>query len=251
MKKALMQFLSNFIPDRDARHRWRAAHLPTKSVKICGKGNRILVEENGIIQSVPPQGFDIRILGDNNTVLLHLPITGQNDEIHIKSNNVYVEIGPSPSLYNTKVLFSGGNGQICKIGAGTTIGSAEFRPDSTSGVIIGKNCMLAENILFRSDDGHTLLDKETGEIINRPSGPITVGDHCWIGANVLLGKNARIPANTVVGMGSLVTKAFEEEYTVLAGTPASVKKRGVTWDRMSIYNYERAHQKRTNDTGDK
>lgn len=250
MKKALMQFLSNFIPDREDRHRWRVAHLPAKSVKICGKGNRILVEENGIFQSAPP-GFYIHILGDNNTVLLHLPITGQNNEINIKSNNVYIEIGPSPILFNTRILACGGNGQICKIGAGTTIGSAEFRIDSTGGVIIDKDCMLAENILVRADDGHTILDKKTGEIINRPSGPITVGDHCWIGANVLLGKNARIPANTVVGMGSLVTKAFEEEYTVLAGTPASVKKRGVTWDRMSIYDYERAHQKETNNTGDK
>lgn len=48
----------------------------------------------------------------------------------------------------------------------------------------------------------------------------------------------RIPANTIVGMGTLMTKAFEEEYTVLAGMPAQVKKRGIVWDRKSIYILE-------------
>lgn len=247
-----MQFVSNFIPDRDARHRWRNRHLFRFFVQ--GNNNRILLEKNGELKPchAPIAGFDmLYVKGNNNTVILHLPIVGIGNKIEIKNDNALVELGPSDFFNKVSILILAGDSQVCKIGKGFSCSSASFWLDNTAGVIIGHDCMFAHDILFRADDGHTLLDKETGEIINRPSGPITIGDHCWIGANVLLGKNARIPANTVVGMGSLVTKAFEEEYTVLAGTPASVKKRGVTWDRMSIYNYERAHQKRTNDTGDK
>lgn len=41
-----------------------------------------------------------------------------------------------------------------------------------------------------------------------------------------LHQNAIIPANTVVGLQSVVTKSFREEFTALAGNPAKVIKKG-------------------------
>jgi acetyltransferase-like isoleucine patch superfamily enzyme len=52
--------------------------------------------------------------------------------------------------------------------------------------------------------------------------PIEIGDNVWMGSNVTVLPGVKIPANTVVGAGAVLTKTFEEENTVLAGNPAKV-----------------------------
>ena len=78
----------------------------------------------------------------------------------------------------------------------------------------------------------------TATVLNEVQGPITVGDHCWLGQAVRLQKNARIPANTIVAAAAVVTKAFDEEYTIIGGFPAKVIKRGVMREpsRLSAYH---------------
>ena len=45
--------------------------------------------------------------------------------------------------------------------------------------------------------------------------------------NKIVGKGNKI---IVVGNGSIVTKVFKQEYTAIAGNPAKIVKREVTWD---------------------
>jgi acetyltransferase-like isoleucine patch superfamily enzyme len=54
---------------------------------------------------------------------------------------------------------------------------------------------------------------------------VTIGKHSYIGANSTL-VGCRIPAQTVVGAGSVVTKKFEDQTTpvLIAGNPAIIKK---------------------------
>lgn len=72
---------------------------------------------------------------------------------------------------------------------------------------------------------------DTGELLNDQPQGVLIGDHCWIGQGATFTKNAIIPANTVVGLQSVVTKSFREEFTALAGNPAKVIKKGVKWSR--------------------
>lgn len=44
-------------------------------------------------------------------------------------------------------------------------------------------------------------------------------------------KNAIIPNYTIVGARSVIKKAFDEEYTAIAGNPAKAVKRGVYFER--------------------
>ena len=76
-----------------------------------------------------------------------------------------------------------------------------------------------------------LMDADTGELLNDQPQGVLIGDHCWIGQGATFTKNAIIPANTVVGLQSVVTKSFREEFTALAGNPAKVIKKGVKWSR--------------------
>lgn len=50
-------------------------------------------------------------------------------------------------------------------------------------------------------------------------------------------KNTKIPDDSIVGWGSIVTKVFHEPNIILAGIPAKIIKRGINWDRRYINKY--------------
>jgi len=55
---------------------------------------------------------------------------------------------------------------------------------------------------------------------------LIIDDRCYVGARATL-VYCRIPADSVVGAGAVVTKDFSKEGTglLLAGSPAEVRKR--------------------------
>ena len=46
---------------------------------------------------------------------------------------------------------------------------------------------------------------------------------------MLINKDVILPRGTIVGIGAVVTNAFNEENTVMAGNPAKVIKKNVQW----------------------
>ena len=104
-------------------------------------------------------------------------------------------------------------------------------------LILGKDCMLSDNIEIMTSDAHTICDKKTGEITNRLKGQMIIGDHVWIGRRVFLTKRANIPSGCVVGACSVVTRPFTEENCVIAGFPAKVIKTGIEWHEAPTWLY--------------
>jgi acetyltransferase-like isoleucine patch superfamily enzyme len=109
-------------------------------------------------------------------------------------------------------------------------------------LVIGEDCLFSYNVAIWALDAHSITDKKTGEILNRPVHPLKIGDHCWIGYNAILTKNASIPDDTIVGSGSVVTQKFTEPHTAIAGNPARVVKTGITWDRRTISELEKSRR---------
>ncbi len=103
-------------------------------------------------------------------------------------------------------------------------------------ITIGEDCMLSSNIVFRATDGHAIVELKDNKLINR-SKPIIIGNHVWLGADVVIMKGTKILNNSVIGTKSLVTKSFTEGNVVIAGNPAAIVKRYVNWDRKYIDNY--------------
>ena len=68
----------------------------------------------------------------------------------------------------------------------------------------------------------------TGKRIN-PAKDVKIGNHVWIGYRVLINKGVIIPENTIIGTGAVVTKAFDEPNTMIAGVPGKVVKRNMNW----------------------
>ena len=92
---------------------------------------------------------------------------------------------------------------------------------------IGDNSLLSWNVTIMDSDGHDIL--QNGQAINPPL-PIQIGRHVWSGCDVLILKGANIADNCIVAARSVVTAAVSHESgTMLAGSPAKVIRRGVTW----------------------
>ena len=200
-----------------------------KSKYKWGKGNKIiLVTKNGkkeLPQHAKIKGLYIDFYGDNNIVEVNENLKLVNSSIHFKSNNNTVKFGED--VKGRYIISAYGDNSYFEVGAKTSCCDIGVSLISNK-VVIGKDCMISNNVKIWGD-GHSVLDATTGEVINLPNETLAVGDHVWLGERVTLLKNAKIPSNCIVGIASVVTKAFDEEKCLIAGNPAQIRKRNINW----------------------
>lgn len=231
-----------FIPFKKFRHKLRYK-LSVKNFLIDrGKHNKVILLQGGQIEHLVKSGeicgLNIVIYGDGNTIKLATTTGFQNSTIEIEANNSQIEIGKETHLTNVLIWMHHGSQQSLKIGNHTTMGSATIFLSNDASCIIGDDCMLSWNLDIRASDAHVIFDNDTGKISNRQKNPLTIGNHCWIGLAARITKNAIIPNNTIVATAAVVSKQFTEENTIIAGNPAKVVKRGVSWDRKDICKFQ-------------
>ena len=213
--------------------------------KIVGKNNKLIFVENGVEEVATnadklPAGLRISINGDNNTVKIHLPLEeAANSFIEIDNNGAYVEVGEKVTIINMYIRCCFSENQKCIIGKETILRGGAIVLDECTSCYIGEYCRLSGGLEVRGADGHTILDKDSKEILNRPKNAIKIGDHCWFGLGVRVQKGAIVPNGTIVGAMSIITKQFEKENTILVGAPAKVVKENVIWTGHSIYSLEK------------
>lgn len=142
------------------------------------------------------------------------------------------------SYYNVrgKLVCKGGLsfGRGCRVdineGAVFTSFGGYIGPENSfiiyNGIIIGKDCNISWGCQFLDDDFHH-LNFENKKTKNKV---INIGEHVWIGCNVSVLKGTQIASGCVVAANSVVSGDFLEKNCLIAGTPAKVVKRGITWE---------------------
>ena len=209
-------------------------------LKINGVNNKILIVLGEFERFLAPDevvdGLNLEINGNNNFIRLELPINFVNGaNIKILNDNVKVVIESSPFL-GISLRCLHGNGQICTIKKNTVMVDVVITMVGNTELHIGENCMFSDGpVYIMPCDGHSILEVETDNIVNIPVAPIVIGDHCWIGNSCKIIRGAKLPNNTIVGISAIVNKNFEEEYTILAGIPAKIIKRGRKWHQKNPY----------------
>ena len=144
------------------------------------------------------------------------------------SGDVYID--PSSSVNNLRL----GNGvKIAKrcsvygseenqleIGEFSYIGMNTIINGFNAKITIGSNVSIAQSVNIMADSGpNASLEMQAFFAIQ--TGPVSIGDHSWIGANSIIMPNVTLGEFCVVAANSFVTSNFEP-YSVVGGNPAKI-----------------------------
>jgi acetyltransferase-like isoleucine patch superfamily enzyme len=137
-----------------------------------------------------------------------------------------LELGESSYIGNFNQLFGGRDRKVgwssqFILGKKVLIMSHHFM-DITGNIFIGNQTTIAgRDTHFWS---HSLINSQDG--LKRITFNINIGENCYVGARATL-VGCNVPDRSIVGAGSVVTKKFasEDNYILIAGNPAVIKKR--------------------------
>lgn len=117
-------------------------------------------------------------------------------------------------------------GKNAKLSIGNSFINREVKIICNKEITIGNDCIIAMGVIIRDNDGgnHKIL---SAEYKNCKS--ITIGNHVWIGENVVILKGVTIGEGCVIAAGSLVTKDLPP-YSLAMGSPAKVVRTNIQWE---------------------
>jgi lipopolysaccharide O-acetyltransferase len=109
---------------------------------------------------------------------------------------------------------------MIQIGSGTAIGN-DFVITANAQIEIGRDCLLSYRVTVMDHShitGAGVAPVSSGLTDGKP---VTIGDKCFLGCNVVIMPGVKLGENCVVGANSVVTKSFEAG-SVIAGAPAKL-----------------------------
>ncbi|PZO78424.1 MAG: hypothetical protein DI629_12035 [Mesorhizobium amorphae] len=186
-----------------------------------------------ILCSIGAQPPKAEAAGQENFVFAGFGSKCGSANVRIKGSRNVVFFGPYCAPGISKIQITGDN-CLFYFGAFSTCVDQTVILGGESGTIsFGDDCMLSARVIASNQDGHGIFDLSTGLLINE-NRDIHIADHVWVGRSVILAKGCAVGRDTVVGQGSLVVKSHADENVVLVGSPAAVKRTGVTWSRWKL-----------------
>jgi acetyltransferase-like isoleucine patch superfamily enzyme len=141
-----------------------------------------------------------------------------------------VEIDPTTSINNVLIKHNvriakrcsifGGEQSLLEIGEHTYVGMNTIINGFVEKVIIGAYVSIAQSVSIICDSGPN-ASARLQRIFALEKGPITIGNHCWIGAFSMIMPNVVLGDFCVVAANSFVKTSFPP-YSIIGGTPAKL-----------------------------
>lgn len=165
------------------------------------------------------RGLKVRFEGENSNIYIHTPIKFLNCQIICKNNEIITIDEAKNGIRNLDIRACGNNSEI-KIGKNFSCSGYIViftSPEENTKVIIGEDCLFADNICIMTSDSHKiyLKDDKTKKPINK-GGNIEIGNHVWCGKDVTFLKNSKVSDNSIIAGKSLINKKFEDTNLLLA-----------------------------------
>lgn len=188
-----------------------------------GKSNIIIGSKTLFIKS------KVVFKGNNNSFELGENTKYKNTRISFYGNNNRLIVKKNVKFNDVDIVFEG-NENVIEIGEDTVFaGTISIAVGYNTKIVIGRDSLFSSVVRIRTFDSHHIIDSNNA-VVN-PAKDIIVGNHCWICQDVKILKGASIPDNSVIGMGSIVTKVFKGNGLLLIGVPAEVKKENINWKK--------------------
>lgn len=132
------------------------------------------------------------------------------------------KIGRDVRISSSARFFGGGD---LVIGDDVWIGSGCFmHPVLKATIKIGNCCDIGPEVMLLTGS-HEIGVSGSHVAGKGTSTNVEIGDGCWLGARSTVLSGVCLPRKTLVAAGSIVTKPFSEEQSLLAGVPAQIKRR--------------------------
>lgn len=202
---------------------------------------------------LPFSGNKFRIKGCNNTLNFNSAnLTGTHFDV--VGNNINIQIGDGSKLTGLLVYIRGDNhtvqiGRKCRfrrggeiwmeningvvsIGNITTVEEVHFASTEGGEIIVGNDCMLANDIDIRTGDSHSIISNDSGERINHAQ-DVNLKDHVWVGAHVRILKGTTIGKGSIIATSSVVSRSVPAG-VISAGVPNKTIKNNIRWDRERL-----------------
>ena len=149
--------------------------------------------------------------------------------------SVFVEKGSTIIIKGSAKI--GGGAQLLVRGKSKLVLGNDFYLSLNSSIYcyrhieIGGSCTVGWNVLIMDTDWHQTYNSETMEVYDMNS-PVKIGNHCWICNDVQIQKGTELPNNVIVAAKSLCNKKYDvPEFSLIAGTPAKLKKEYIGYVR--------------------
>ena len=179
------------------------------------------------------------------------PVFHGKNYLNFKGLDCVIQLGENVTFENVRIEMLGGSASLIVDGNVKLNGLIQIAPNSKieigentvfnrpshlsawegASIQIGKNC-LCSNVEIRTSDMHSILDLISGDRIN-PAKSTVIEDHVWLGESVTVYKGVTVGSGSIVGGHSVVT-SYVPRYTAVAGVPATIIKRRVSWQRDLI-----------------
>lgn len=190
-------------------------------ITIRGVGNKIIKTPRTIL-------FVKWDIEGNNNVIEFGDCYIKNVTIKIRGNGHRIQIANNVSIYGGILWMEGENNSI-KIDENSSVQSAHLASTEVGNdIVIGKNCMLAEDVIIRNGDSHPIFEMASKKQLNSGKS-VFIKDHVWIGTRSQILKGTTIGSNSVVGAGSIVVKNIDQN-SIAAGNPAEIIKKDIYWE---------------------
>ncbi|MFH1908495.1 MAG: acyltransferase [Chloroflexota bacterium] len=194
---------------------------------IRGKGN--LFQADGASFS----NLELDIAGDDNHILIGPGSHFNNVHFRVRGSGHRIEFDPNCRVSRGGIFWFEDESCMLQVGKNTSMVEVHIAvTEPGSKVIIGEDCMFANDIDIRTGDTHSVIDVRTGERLNK-AGDVIIGRHVWIAPHVVVLKGVHIGEDSVVATGSVVTKSCGSG-VIIGGNPASELKSGISWKRVRL-----------------
>lgn len=196
---------------------------------------------NKVIGNFKMINSKIRIGGDHNILYLD-GVVLNNTTINVRHNNSFV-FAKDTRISNFQPLIVNHDANIV-IMPGLTSGRIAANIGDGN-LIIGKDCMFADDIFVQSHDGHAIYSADTYKILNRGKS-ILIGDHVWLGRRANIIKGSQIGSGSIVGTAALCSNRRFNCNSVIGGLPAHVIGARAFWTRTGVHVLSKVAREQSN-----